>query len=43
MAVRIGDSNIATTSDDCNTWIGEGREKADRRKRIVPCKIVSPG
>ena len=43
MAVRLDDSNIATTSDDCNTGIGEGREKADRRKRIGPCEIVSPG
>ena len=43
MAVRIGDSNIATTSDKCNTGIGEGREKASRRKRMVACEIVSPG
>ena len=28
MAVRVGDSNIATPSDECNTSIGEGREKA---------------
>ena len=42
MAVRIDDSNIATTSDDCNTGIGGGREKAIRRKRIVPSETVSP-
>ena len=43
MAVRKDDSNIAMTSDYCNSGIGEGREKADRRKRIGPCEIVSPG